>query len=99
MKSDHDRVALLSAVCRLSNYSQFVKAGFLLNGAWDIDNARRKHKVGAFIPAYADEGIISKKDKQNFERKKFFCQVFKWAINKPDLFQSSNIPLLKRGIC
>jgi hypothetical protein len=98
LSSVNDKAALLSAVCCLSDYNEFKKAGFIFSSPSVFDNAHRKNKRGEFVPAYADDKVVSYHDKQNVEKKDFFCQVLKWATSAPDYFQNSNIPLLKKGL-
>jgi hypothetical protein len=93
----NDRVALLSAVCGLSDLKQFKKAGFIFNGDYDYDYAKMKSKKKKFIPAYADESILSLRENEKMEKKEFFCKVIRWALSQPNLFQHSNMPLLKKS--
>jgi hypothetical protein len=93
-----DRVALLTATCRLAKVKDFKKAGFIFQGDYDFDYARRRNKSESFIPAYMDKGIISLREKQAQSEREFLCQTLKWALGESSLFQHSNIPLLKKSI-
>jgi hypothetical protein len=95
-KNEEDRVALLTCICRLSTFNEFIRAGFMLND-YNYDYAQRKNRKQKVIPAYLDVKTVQRREKEKTEKCNFLCKTFKFAFSRPDLFQHSNIPLLKKS--
>jgi hypothetical protein len=91
-------VALLSAICLLSNLNNFERAGFLFQSDGEFNYARLKNSRKKIIPAYADEKITLLREKEIDEKKQSLSRAFRFAFDHPKLFQHSNMPLLKKSL-
>jgi hypothetical protein len=73
----NDRAALLSAICCLSDLSDFKRAGFIFNNDSVFDNAHRKNRKKESIPAYVDKNAIYLREMGKEKRKEFLCQTLR----------------------